>query len=574
MILSQTTSYRNIVSLFSTMQTNKRQSTTKKQSLPERKISTYKPNIWKYDHLLTLTSEYSEEKYKIQAEKLKEEVSCKFSNSTISPLDLLELIDSIDKLGLSCYFEVETKEALEKIIMSVKTKSSAKEEDLYATALCFRLLREHGHHASQDMLKDFFDDKGKLKVSDVKTLLEVLEGSYMSMEGENLLDDTRLFTTKNLKSLVSKSDYTFTNKEYNLSNSLSFPLAWRVKWYDVRIHICAQELECNNTNPMLLKLAKLNFNIVQATHQKDLKHVLRWWRNVSIVEDLNFTRDRIVESFFYAVGVASEPQQGSMRKWLTKVIESVLIVDDVYDIYGSLDQVQQFTRAIETWDPNAVEGLPECMQICFRSLHDTIEDMSFEIQQQKGGLSALPNLKQVWVNFCKALLLEATWYHKGHIPTLEEYLDNGWISSSGPLLSLHVIFGLSNKITKETLDLYEDCHEIIYHTSVVIRLCNDQGTSAAELERGDVASSILCYMQQENVSEDVAREHIESIILDSWKKINYHFNTLSTSHRKLVKHVVNEARMAHVMYQFGDGFGVQDGETRDQVLFNLIHPIT
>ncbi|XP_016455405.2 alpha-farnesene synthase-like [Nicotiana tabacum] len=575
MMLSQTTSYRNIVSLFSTMQTKKLHSTIKKQSHPERKISTYKPNIWKYDHLLTLTSEYSDEKYKAQAEKLKEKVSCTFSN-TICPLDLLELIDSIDKLGLSCYFEVETKEALEKIIMSVKSSgyySSSKEEDLYAIALCFRLLREHGHHASQDMLKDFFDGKGKLKVSDVKTLLELLEGSCLSVEGENVLDDTRLFTTKNLKSLLSKSDYTFTTKEY-LRNRLSCPLAWRVKWYAVRTHISAQELECNGTNPMLLKLAKLNFNIIQATHQKDLKHVLRWWMNVSIVEDLSFTRDRIVESFFYAVGVASEPQHGSMRIWLTKVIELVLIIDDVYDIYGSLAQVQQFTRAIETWDPNEVEGLPECMQICFRSLHDTIEEISVEIQQQKGGLSALPYLKQVWVNFCKALLLEATWYHKGHIPTLEEYLNNGWISSSGPLLSFHVIFGVTNKITKETLHLYEDCREIIYHTSVVIRLCNDQGTSASELERGDVASSILCYMQQENVSEDVAREHIESIILDSWKKINYHFNTLSTSQQKLVKHVVNEARMTHVMYQFGDGFGVQDGETRDQVLFNLVNPIT
>ncbi|XP_070023492.1 alpha-farnesene synthase-like [Nicotiana sylvestris] len=559
---------------FSTMQTQKVHSTTKKQSRPERKISTYKPNIWKYDHLLTLTSEYSEEKYKVEVEKIKEELSCTyFSNSTISPVDLLELIDSIDKLGLSCYFEVETKEALGKIIMSVKTNSSSTEEDLYATALCFRLLREHGYHAPQDVLKDFFDGKGKLKVSDVKTLLELLEGSYLSMEGENLLDDTRLFITKKLKSLVSKSDYTFTNKEY-LSNSLSCPFAWRVKWYAVRRHISAQELECNNANPMLLKLAKLNFNIIQATHQQDLKHVLRWWRNVSIVEDLSFTRDRIVESFFCAVGVSSEPQHGSMRIWLTKVIELVLIIDDVYDIYGSLAQVQQFTRAIETWDPNEVEGLPECMQICFRSLHDTIEEISVEIQQQKGGLSALPYLKQVWVNFCKALLLEATWYHKGHIPTLEEYLNNGWISSSGPLLSFHVIFGLTNTITKETLHLYEDCRETIYHTSVVIRLCNDQGTSAAELERGDVASSILCYMQQENVLEDVAREHIESIILDSWKKINYHFNTLSTSQQKLVKHVINEARMAHVMYQFGDGFGVQDGETRDQVLFNLVHPIT
>lgn len=80
-------------------------------------------------------------------------------------------------------------------------------------------------------------------------------------------------------------------------------------------------------------------------------------------------------------------------------------------------------------------------------------------------------------------------------------------------------------------------------------------------------------MQQENVTEAIAREHIESIILNSWKKINYHLNTLSTSDQKIVKHVINEARMAHVMYHSGDGFGVQDGETRDQVLINLLEPI-
>ncbi|KAF3612432.1 hypothetical protein FXO38_36843 [Capsicum annuum] len=98
---------------------------------------------------------------------------------------------------------------------------------------------------------------------------------------------------------------------------------------------------------MFLKLAKLNFNIIQATHQNDLKDVIRWWRNLCIVEDLEFTRDRIVESFFFAVGIASEAQHGSMRKWLTKVIQLILIIDDVYDIYGSLADVQQFTRAIE-----------------------------------------------------------------------------------------------------------------------------------------------------------------------------------------------------------------------------------
>lgn len=213
------------------------------------------------------------------------------------------------------------------------------------------------------MLKDFFDGKGKLP-SDKKTLLELVEGSHLSMDGENLLNDIRLLSTKNLNNLLSDVDKLFTN-----------PLAWRVRWYDVRRHITAQN--CNNTNPMLLKLAKLNFNIIQATHQKDLKHVIRyiksfsfltvvslcspqlfhrtlfffelnrWWRNLCIAENLDFTRDRIVESFFFAVGIASEPQHGSMRKWLTKVIQLILIIDDVYDIYGSLADVQQFTRAIE-----------------------------------------------------------------------------------------------------------------------------------------------------------------------------------------------------------------------------------
>ncbi|KAH0703055.1 hypothetical protein KY285_017333 [Solanum tuberosum] len=420
-------------------------------------------------------------KYQIEAEKLKVEViSCTFSKSD-TPVALLELVDEIDKFGLTNYFDVQTKAALEKTIMCMKSSSSTKEnKDLYATALCFRLLRQHGYYASQDMLKELLDSKGTKKMSDIKTLLELLEGSYLSMDGENLLNDIRLFTTNNLMN----TSFTTNNKE-NLSNY--FPLAWRVRWYDVRRHITmfAQQGN-NNTNQVLLNLAKLNFNIIQATHLKDLKDVIR-------------------------------------------------------------------------------------------ALYDTEEEISAEIDDQQKGCcpSAFARLKQGWLNFCKAMLVEAKWYNEGHISTLEEYLNNGWISSTVPLLSDYVIYGFTNnKITNESLDSSKNFQEIIYHTSVIFRLCNDQGTSTAELERGDVASSIICYMQQENVSEDIAREHIESIILDSWKKINYHFNTLSTSHREIAKHVINIARMGHVMYQFGDGFGVQDGKTRHQILINLMEPIT
>lgn len=113
------------------------------------------------------------------------------------------------------------------------------------------------------MLKDLFDGKGKLPL-DMKTSLELFEGSHLSIDGENLLNDIRLFSTKNLKNLSLDVDRLTSN-----------PLAWRVRWYDVRKHIITAQ-NCNDTNPMLLKLAKLNFNIIQATHQKDLKDVIRY----------------------------------------------------------------------------------------------------------------------------------------------------------------------------------------------------------------------------------------------------------------------------------------------------------
>ena len=46
---------------------------------------------------------------------------------------------------------------------------------------------------------------------------------------------------------------------------------------------------------------------------------------------------------------ALEPKYKSFRKWLTKVVSLVLVIDDVYDIYASFEELQQFTIAIGTF---------------------------------------------------------------------------------------------------------------------------------------------------------------------------------------------------------------------------------
>ncbi|PHT90612.1 hypothetical protein T459_05725 [Capsicum annuum] len=445
--------------------------------------------------------------------------------------------------------------------MEYAKKYSSSEMDLYSTALHFRIFRQYGYNVPQDVFLSYMDEMGEqFEVDanmDPKTMVQLFEASHLALEDENMLDGARIFCNKNLKSSTN-----------------IIPLHWMVEWYNARRQISKQENEARESNLKLLQLAKLNFNIIQAEHQKDLADILRWWRKVGLIENVSFSRDRIVESFLWSVGVAFEPQHSHFRNWLTKAITFIIVIDDIYDIYGNFHELQIFTNAVVSWDPREVEQLPSCMKTCFWKLYDTTNDVALAIQQQKGWkLPVSIYLQKVWAEFCKALLVEAKWDSEGYTPTFCEYLDNGWKSSGGPVLSLHVLLGLAQDLSQVN-DFLENEQVLVYYSSLIIRLCNDLETSTAELDRGDVSSSILCYMRKADVKEDVAREHIKDMVMETWKKMNKHsIENNSSSLRPLMKYIMNIARVTHFIYQNGDGFGVQDGETRQQILSSLVQPL-
>ena len=62
---------------------------------------------------------------------------------------------------------------------------------------------------------------------------------------------------------------------------------------------------------------------------------------------MTFARDRLTELFFWSVGVIYQPQFGCQRINLTKLGVLIVTVDDVYDVYGTLDELELFTDAIE-----------------------------------------------------------------------------------------------------------------------------------------------------------------------------------------------------------------------------------
>ena len=68
---------------------------------------------------------------------------------------------------------------------------------------------------------------------------------------------------------------------------------------------------------------------------------------MNFAKELSFARDRIIEVYFWTLGVYYEPQYSLGRRLLTKVISMASVIDDIYDVYGTLEELTLFTEAIE-----------------------------------------------------------------------------------------------------------------------------------------------------------------------------------------------------------------------------------
>ena len=95
-----------------------------------------------------------------------------------------------------------------------------------------------------------------------------------------------------------------------------------------------------------------------------------------------------------------------------------------------------------------------------------------------------------------------------------------------------------------------------------------------ELEKGDVPKSIQCYMNDTGASENNAREHIKSLIGETWKKLNTMEVENSIFSHVFIEIAKNLARMGQCMYQHGDGHGTGCQEINDGVMSLFIQPIS
>ncbi|XP_060671882.1 terpene synthase 1-like [Ziziphus jujuba] len=543
----------------------------------ERPSADFQPSIWG-DYFLTHSVEtVSVEKMRQQVEELKEEVRGSLMDSHKKPLQKLELIDAVQRLGVSYHFEREINEILENMHHNYSNTGflNSEHDDLCTIALWFRLLRQHGYYTSCDVFNKFKDGEGNFMASltiDVVSMLSLYEAAQLRIQGEQILDEAMAFTTTHLESMVSSISPYLSEK---VTFALNRPIRKNSPRLETRHYISLYPKE-DFHNPTLLKLAELDFNVLQALHQQEVSNMTRWWKNLDFQRKLPYARDRVVELYFWILGEYFEPQYSLARELATKVITMISILDDTYDAHGTYEELKLFTEEIKRWDVSAIHVLPDYMKLLYKAILDICSDIE-EHTTKEGRSYCVHYAKKAMEELVQAYFIEASWFHDAYTPTFEEYMSVAAVTATYYLIITSSFIGMGEIATKEVFDWVCNKPKIMEASSVIGRLMNDMVSHKFEQKRPHIASAIECYMKQHGVDEEKANKMLAEEVDNAWKDINEELlkkpsSSGSTVAFPLLERVLNLTRVTDVVYTDDDCY-TNPHKLKHQVELLLKHPI-
>ncbi|GKB85064.1 (E)-beta-farnesene synthase, partial [Tanacetum coccineum] len=193
-----------------------------------RHTMNFNASIWG-DQFLTYDEPEDLVTKKQLVEELKEDVKKELMAIKGSNIKFIELIDSVQRLGIAYHFEEEIEEALQHIHVTYGEQWVDK-ENLQSISLWFRLLRQQGFNVSSGVFKDFMDEKGNFKeplCNDAKGLLALYEAAYMRVEGETTLDKALEFTKVHLH-IIAKDPSCDSYLRTRIHQALKQPLRRRL----------------------------------------------------------------------------------------------------------------------------------------------------------------------------------------------------------------------------------------------------------------------------------------------------------------------------------------------------------
>ncbi|PON60064.1 Ent-kaur-16-ene synthase [Parasponia andersonii] len=431
---------------------------------------------------------------------------------TVYPLDIyarLSMVDNLQRLGIDWHFKEQIRNVLDETYKSWLQGDESILLDASTCAMAFRLLRVNGYDVSSDPLTQFSEDHifhyiGE-HMKDIGAILEIFRASEISIQPDELLLEKQNFSTSHflrqqLLGISTKTNIFNKNISQEVKEALRIPfyanlerLASRraIENYDTdRMRILKTSYCSSNVhNKDFLKLAVEDFNMCQSVQREELKNLSRW-----VVENrldkLKFARQKLAYCYFSAAATLSAPELSDARiSWAKNGVLST-VIDDFYDVGGSEEELLNLIQLMEKWDVNvSVDCCSEQVEIIFSALRDTISEIGAKafIWQER---SVTSHIIQIWLDLLKSMLREAQWLKYKTVPTLDEYITNGYVSFAlGPIV-LPALYLVGPKLSEDIAG-HPELHYLYKLMSTSGRLLNDIHSFKRESEEGKLNAVAL-----------------------------------------------------------------------------------
>ncbi|KAF8089988.1 hypothetical protein N665_0493s0043 [Sinapis alba] len=524
------------------------------ESEVHRPLADYSANIW--EDLLTHFSKSelgSTDSLKEKHITLKEAVKESFMASKVNPIENIKFIDSLSRLGVSYHFEIDIIEQLGNSFDSLDFNRLIRydECDLYTVGLLFQVFRQFGFKLSDDVFEKFKGEDGKFKgdlVADASGILSLYEASQWNTHGEEIMVEALAFSSCHLKEISSQSIP--QHLAVRIKNALKHPYHKGISRIETRKYISYYEAE-EKHDAVLLEFAKIDFNMLQKLHRKELACVTRWYDEMEIKSKVPYTRHRAAEAYLWSLGAYFEPQYSQARVKTAIALIIFTMLDDTYDAYGTVEELEIFTDAIEKWLPAPPNTIPESMKYVYLITVDFFEKLEEELEND-GRSGCGFHLKKALKTTANGYMQEAKWLKEDYTATFDEYKENAIVTSGYYTLIAMTVAGMGDVANLDAFEWLSSTPKIRVASEMICRYTDDISSYEFERKREHVATGIDCYMKQFGVSKEEAVEGIETLLSDAWKEMNQELMRPLSCPFPLLMRIFNLSRVIDVFYRYND----------------------
>ncbi|AEE83260.1 terpenoid synthase 13 [Arabidopsis thaliana] len=484
------------------------------------------------------------------------------------------LIQSLLSLGLAFHFENEIKDILEDAFRRIDD-ITGDENDLSTISIMFRVFRTYGHNLPSSVFKRFTGDDGKFERSlteDAKGILSLYEAAHLGTTTDYILDEALEFTSSHLKSLLV-GGMCRPHILRLIRNTLYLPQRWNMEAVIAREYISFYEQE-EDHDKMLLRLAKLNFKLLQLHYIKELKTFIKWWMELGLTSKWpSQFRERIVEAWLAGLMMYFEPQFSGGRVIAAKFNYLLTILDDACDHYFSIPELTRLVDCVERWNHDGIHTLEDISRIIFKLALDVFDDIGRGVRS-KGCSYYLKEMLEELKILVRANLDLVKWARGNQLPSFEEHVEVGGIALTTYATLMYSFVGMGEAVGKEAYEWVRSRPRLIKSLAAKGRLMDDITDFESDMSNGFAANAINYYMKQFVVTKEEAILECQKMVVDINKIVNEELLKTTTVPRRVLKQALNFGRLLEVLYTKSDDiYNCSEGKLKEYIVTLLIDPI-